>query len=66
MNQPARDPVPSPEPALLEIHEHRCPVCKSERIAHAGRIIAGAGMMKVELRCTVCGTAFFIANTTIY
>jgi hypothetical protein len=66
MNQPNDDAPPSPKPALLEIHERRCPCCKSERIAHVGRIIAGAGMMKVELRCAVCGTAFFVANTTIY
>jgi hypothetical protein len=66
MNQANHDPVPSPKPALLEIHERRCPCCKSERIEHAGRIIAGAGMVKVELRCAVCGTAFFVASTTIY
>ena len=65
MKQPDHDPVPSPKPALSEIHERRCPYCKSERIAPGGRITAGAGMLKVELRCAVCGTAFLTASTTI-
>ena len=30
-----------------------------------GRITAGAEMLKLELRCEVCGTAFLIASTTI-
>ena len=65
MNHSNHDAVPSPKPALSEIHERRCPYCKSERIAPGGRITAGAGMLKVELRCEVCGTVFLIASTTI-
>ncbi len=59
-------PMPAPGPALPEIHERRCPYCKSERIAPGGRITAGAGKMKVELRCEVCRTVYLIANTTMY
>jgi hypothetical protein len=66
MNQPNHDAMPSPKPTLREIHERRCPYCKSERIAPGGRITAGAGMIKVELRCEVCRTVFLIANTTMY
>ena len=65
MNHSNHDAVPSPKPAPSEIHERRCPYCKSERIAPGGRITAGAGTLKVELRCEVCGTAFLIASTTI-
>jgi len=66
MNDSNHDAMPSPKLALPKIHERRCPYCKSERIAPGGRITAGAGKMKVELRCEVCRTVFLIANTTMY
>ncbi len=48
----------SPEPALTETRERRCPYCKNERVAPAGRVIVGAGFLKEELRCEVCGLGF--------
>jgi hypothetical protein len=48
-----------PEPALPESLQRRCPYCKSGRIAPGGRITAGAGTVTLELRCEVCGLAFF-------
>ena len=65
MNHSNHDATPSPKPALPETRARRCPYCQSERIAPGGRITAGAEMLKVELRCEVCGTAFLIASTTI-
>ena len=51
-----------PEAALPESLERRCPYCKSGRIAPGGRITAGAGMIKLELRCEVCELAFLIVG----
>ena len=45
-------------PALPETRARRCPSCKSERTAPVGHVICGGGMIKEELRCAVCATAF--------
>jgi DNA-directed RNA polymerase subunit RPC12/RpoP len=57
--------MPSPEAALPEINERRCPYCKSERVSSVGHLIASGGMIKVEYRCDVCGTAFLIVEQAI-
>lgn len=56
--------MPSPEPALPETDARRCPYCKSERVAPVGRILVGAGLLKEELRCGVCGTPFMVVRPT--
>jgi uncharacterized protein (DUF983 family) len=60
MTQPIHT-MPSRLP-LPETLEHRCPSCASERIAPAGRARARGGMIKEELRCTACGTAFWFVT----
>jgi hypothetical protein len=45
-------------PALPETRTRRCPSCKSERAAPVGHVIGCGGMIKEELRCAVCTTAF--------
>jgi len=58
-------PMPSPGPALPEIHERRCPYCKSERIKPAAHIIASSGLIKVGHRCEACGTAFLFVGKSV-
>jgi hypothetical protein len=63
----ARMPAPmsSPEPALPEVHERRCPYCKSDRIKPIAHIIASSGLIKVGHRCEACGTAFLFVRPAI-
>jgi hypothetical protein len=49
-----RRPMVSPEFALLETRERRCPNCESQHIVHAGHVVGGGGMLKTEQRCEVC------------
>jgi transcriptional regulator NrdR family protein len=56
----------TPESALPETRERRCPSCQSERIVYAGRIIGAGGMVKVERRCEECGTAFWFVRERLY
>ena len=60
MTQPI-NAMPSLIP-LPETLDRRCPSCASERIAPAGRARAGGGMIKEELRCAACGTAFCLVT----
>ena len=53
------------EPELLVIHERRCPSCQGQSIVHAGHVVAGAGMIRSEHRCEVCGTAFWFVRKRI-
>jgi hypothetical protein len=50
-------------PALPETRTRRCPSCKSERTAPVGHVIGCGGMIKEELRCAVCATAFLQVET---
>jgi hypothetical protein len=53
----------SPEPVLPETRERVCPSCQSERIVHAGQVIAGGGTIRSEQRCEACGAAFWFVRT---
>ena len=57
--------MPPPEPALPETRERRCPSCASERIEPVSHVTASEGMIKVEYRCEVCGTAFWFVRKAI-
>ena len=48
----------TPEAELPETRERRCPTCQSEQIEPVGRVVAGAGLSRVQHRCETCGTAF--------
>ena len=50
-------------PALPETRTRCCPSCKSERTAPVGHVIGYGGMIKEELRCVVCATAFLQVET---
>ena len=52
----------TPESALPETRERRCPSCQSEEIVYAGRIFGAGGMVKVERRCEACETAFLFVR----
>jgi hypothetical protein len=54
-----------PEPELPVIHERRCPSCQSPQIKPGGHVIAGDGMIKSQLWCEPCGTAFWFARRRI-
>jgi hypothetical protein len=45
-------------PMLRETRSRRCPSCQSERTAPVGHVIGCGGMIKEELRCAECATAF--------
>jgi hypothetical protein len=51
-------PLVTITPALPETRTRRCPSCKSERTAPVGHVIGCGGMIKEELRCAKCATAF--------
>jgi len=54
-----------PESELPVIQERRCPSCQSEQIKPGGHVIAGEGMIKSQLWCEPCGTAFWFARKRI-
>jgi hypothetical protein len=56
-------PVVTIMPALPETRARRCPSCQSERTAPVGHVIGCGGMIKEELRCAVCATAFLQVET---
>ena len=50
-------------PALPETRTRRCPSCKSEQTTPVGHVIGCGGMVKEELRCAACATAFWQVET---
>jgi hypothetical protein len=54
-----------PGPELPVIQERRCPSCQSEQTKPGGHVIAGDGMIKSQLWCALCGTAFWFARKPI-
>lgn len=60
-----RAETPLRGPALPEVHERRCPYCRSERVAPVGRVIVIGEAIKAEHRCEACRTAFLIVETMI-
>ena len=58
-------PMPPTDPSLPETSARQCPSCQSEKIAHAGHVIAGKGMVKSEQRCEACGAAFWLVRERI-
>ena len=64
MNQPS--PVKQTHfrgPALPETDERRCLYCSSEQIVPVGRVVAGGGTIKEEVRCAACRTLFVVVRT---
>ncbi len=58
--------MPSPEPALPETRERRCPSCRSQRIVPMGRVFANRdGVIKEKHWCEACGTAFWFVRKLI-
>jgi hypothetical protein len=50
---------------LPETGERRCPSCTSEQLAPVGRVTAGWGMIKEEVRCEMCETVFVFAKPSL-
>jgi hypothetical protein len=57
--------LPPLETVLPEMQERRCPQCMGDGIALAGHVIAAAGMIKVEYRCTACRIAFMYVRAAL-
>jgi hypothetical protein len=56
--------MPSPEPALPETFERRCPSCRSQRVTPMGRVLATDTTIKSKHWCAACGTAFWFVRKT--
>jgi hypothetical protein len=52
----------APEAKRPETIECRCPSCRSERVMPVGHVLATDGLIKLEQRCEVCGTTFFLVR----
>ena len=51
--------------ALPETGARRCPDCKSEQLAPVGRVTAGGGTIKEEVRCETCETVFVFVKQSL-
>ena len=56
---------PMRTPALPETGARRCPECKSEQLAPVGRVTAGGGAIKEEVRCESCETVFVFVKLSL-
>jgi hypothetical protein len=57
--------MPSPDPALRETRERRCPSCRSQRVIPMGRVLASDAGVKEKHWCEACGTAFWFVRRVL-
>jgi hypothetical protein len=54
--------MPPPAPALSDTREPRCPACRSQRIAPAGRALATDATIESKHLCQAGGTACWLVR----
>ena len=50
---------------LPETGARRCPDCKTEQLTPVGRVTAGGGTIKEEVRCETCETVFVFVRPSL-
>jgi hypothetical protein len=56
---------PSRTAGLPETGARRCPDCKTEELTAVGRVTAGGGTIKEEVRCETCETVFLVVKPSL-
>jgi hypothetical protein len=51
--------------ALPETGARRCPDCKTDQLTPVGRVAAGGGTIKEEVRCETCETVFVFVKPSL-